>query len=141
MVNLKYYEYEKHEFLRQTEQGVGVNCGVHKMYVFFLSSSRVSLISKGFTIIRGAVWEKCLKGEAKQYHVSSVCSAACENVYMHRTDIVVLMAAIHWNTIFKNQLFAVENKKENNTMEMQLHSINVNEFMCNLSVQGPKALN
>lgn len=37
-VNLKYNEYEKHEFLRQTEKCVGVNCGVHKMYVFFLNS-------------------------------------------------------------------------------------------------------
>lgn len=54
-VNLKYHEYEKHEFLRQTEKGVGVNCGVHKLCVFFLSSSKGSHICKGFTIIRGAV--------------------------------------------------------------------------------------
>lgn len=47
-VQSKHYEYEKHEFLRQTEKGVGVNCGVHKMCVFFLSSSKVSHISKGF---------------------------------------------------------------------------------------------
>lgn len=66
-------------FFTQTEEkGVGVDCGVtesvHKMYVFFLSSSKVLHISKNLTMFRGAIQERYLNGGVKQYHVFFVCS-------------------------------------------------------------------